>query len=161
MKKLILILIAAAAASAVTVIAQSGNTFITNDTSKPVPVRQVSPIPTGATPKTGTSGNVANGSAVAQLAAVSGKTNYITGLQITAAGATAALVANVTVTGTGTTMTYTFVFPAGATTAAQSLIVDFPVPVGASATNTAIVVTLPASGAGGTNAAVSVQGYDL
>jgi hypothetical protein len=118
--------------------------------------------PSGATQKTGASGNVANASAVATLAAVSAKTNYITGFQVTAAGATAASVVNVTVTGLITgTATYTFVFPAGVTTAAQSLIVSFETAVKASGVNTAIVVTLPAGGTGNTNAAVAAQGYDL
>lgn len=122
----------------------------------------LSAYPLGATPKTGASGNVANATAAASLAAVSGKTNYITGFQVTASGATGALVVNVTVTGVITgTMTYTFVFPAGATAAAAPLTVSFPRAVPASAANTAITVSCPASGTGGTNAAVNVQGFDM
>ena len=119
-------------------------------------------VPNGATPVTASSGNVAAASAVATLPGVAGKTTYVTGFQVTAAGATAAAVVNVTVTGTVSgTLTYTFVFPAGATVAAQPLVVEFPEPVPASGTNTAIVVTLPSGGAGNTNAAVNAQGFQL
>lgn len=157
MKKLMLI--AALSVSALPLYAE--NSFITNDSTKPVPVTMGALI-TGATAKTGASGNVANASAAATLAAVSGKTNYITGFQVTAAGATAALAVNVTVTGlVGGTATHTFVFPIGATVSATPLIVTFDPPIPATGTNTAITVTLPASGAGGTNAAVDVQGFDL
>jgi len=157
MRKLIAVLIVALTVTTV----RADNSFITNSPANPVPVT-VSALPLSATAVTGTSGNVANASAVATLPAVSGKTNYITGFQLTAAGATGALVVNATVTGLITgTQTYTFVFPAGVTLAATPLIVTFPTPVPASATNTAITVTLPASGAGGTNAAADVQGFNL
>ena len=119
-------------------------------------------VPVGATPITAASGNQANANAVATLAAAAGKTTYITGFQVTAAGATAGLAVNVTVAGVVTgTLTYTFVFPAGAAVGAQPLVVEFPEPVPASAVNTAIVVTLPAGGAGNTNAAVAAQGFQL
>lgn len=108
------------------------------------------------------SGNVANASAVATLAATAAKTNYITGFQCTATGATVALAANLTVTGlAGGTLTYTFAFPVGVAVAATSLNVTFPNPVPASATNTAVVVTLPAGGVGNTNAACNAQGFQL
>jgi len=120
------------------------------------------PLPYGATAKTGASGNVANASAVATLAAVAAKTNYVTGFQLTASGATGALVVNATLAGLITgTQTFTFVFPAGVAVAAQPLSVAFPAPVPSSAVNTAITLTLPASGAGGTNAAANIQGFDL
>lgn len=124
-------------------------------------VGQVAALSPG-TPITASSGNVANGAAVATLVGVAGKTTYITGFQITAAGATAALVVTVTVVGTVTgTMSYTFTFPAGAAVGATPLAITFPAPVPASAVNTAIVVTLPAGGAGNTNATVSAQGFQL
>lgn len=114
----------------------------------------------GVTQLSAASGNVANASAVATLAGAAGVTTYITGFVITAAGATAASVVNATVVGlVGGTQTYTFVFPAGATVAATPLVVQFPKPVPASAVNTAIVVTLPAGGAGNTNAAVNATGF--
>jgi hypothetical protein len=129
------------------------------------PVTITAPLQTAQAPGaavTGASGNQANATATATLAGVAGKTTWITGFQCTAAGATAAAAVSVTVTGTiGGAQTYAFVFPAGATASAQPLIVAFPTPVPASAANTAIVVTLPASGAGGTNAACAAQGYQL
>lgn len=106
------------------------------------------------------SGNVANAAATASLAAVAGKRNWLTGFVLTASGSTAALVVNATVTGLdGGTLTFTFTFPAGADVAADPLIVTFPSPVPASAVNTAIAVSLPAGGAGNTNAAASAFGF--
>jgi hypothetical protein len=95
----------------------------------------------------------------ASLAAAAGKTTYITGFQISGAGATAASAITVTVTGIATTMNYTVVVPAGVTTAITTLNVTFPQPIPASATNTAIVVNVPSFGSGNTNATVSVQGF--
>lgn len=109
---------------------------------------------------TATSGNVANAAAAAALAAVSGKRNWITGFALTASGSTAALVVNATVAGVeGGTMTFTFTFPAGAAVAATPLVVEFPTPIPATGVNTAITVTLPAGGAGNTNAAANVFGF--
>jgi hypothetical protein len=114
------------------------------------------------TPVTATSANQANAQAVATLAAAVGKTTFITGFQVTASGATAGLPVTVTVAGVITgTMNYTFTFPAGVLVPATPLVVAFPTPVPGSAVNTAIVVTLPASGAGGTNATVAAQGFQL
>lgn len=119
-------------------------------------------VPDGAVSITASSGNEANTNAVATLAAATGKTTYITGFTCTAAGATAAAVVEVTVVGLiGGTATYIFTAPAGATVAAAPLSVQFPEPVAASAVDTAIVVTLPALGAGNTNAAVVATGYQL
>lgn len=121
----------------------------------------VTAIPSGATALHVTSGNQTNANAVATLPGVAGKTTYITGFEVTASGATAALVVSVTVTGPANTMTYAFAYPAGATVAATPLVVELPEPIPANAANTAVVVTLPASGAGGTNAAVNAHGYQL
>ncbi len=124
--------------------------------------RAVSPYPVGATPIRGASGNVANASAVATLAAASGKTTYLTAFQVTFSGATGASVVNVTVAGTtGGSLTYAVTVPAGATAAGTPLVVPFPYPVPASATNTAITVTLPALGSGNTNACVVATGFQL
>lgn len=119
------------------------------------------PLPFGATQVVGYSGNRAALQAAATLSGTNGKTTYITGFQITASGSTAALVVNATVTDGTWTFTYTFTFPAGVAVAATPLIVQFPKPVAASATNTAITVTLPAGGAGNTNASVNAQGFQL
>lgn len=119
-------------------------------------------VPAEATQLNASSGNVANASAVATLAAAAGKTNFITGFEITSAGATAASVVLATVTGLlGGTRTYVYASVAGATAANQTLSVQFSQPLRASAVNTAIVVTLPALGAGNTNAAVNAQGWQI
>lgn len=111
---------------------------------------------------TAASGNVAAGAAVATLAAVAGRTTYITGFEITSSGATAALVVNPTITGTVTgTLTYVYAAVAGVTLINQPLVVTFNPPIPASAINTAIVVTLPSLGAGNTNAAVVAHGFQL
>lgn len=111
---------------------------------------------------TGSSGNVANASAAATLTSAVGKTAHINGFQCTGAGATAASVVTVTVAGVITgTMSYSVAVPAGVTTGINPLIVSFPRPVPASATNTNIVVTMPALGAGNTNAVCSAQGHLL
>lgn len=116
--------------------------------------------PDGATPLTASSGNVANASAAATLAAASGQTTYITGFTVTFAGATSAANAVVTVVGVaGGTMSFVVTAPAGATAVGTPLRVAFPVPVPASATNTAIVVTCPALGSGNTHAAVVATGF--
>lgn len=108
------------------------------------------------------SANVANAAATCTLAGVASKTTFISGFSCTASGATAALVVTATVAGLVTgTINYTFVFPAGVTAQATPLIVSFPTPVPASAANTGIVVTLPASGAGGTNATCNAVGSQV
>ena len=141
----------------------TGGALNMNTTVGGVAVSSASPLPITevvGTPLTATSGNVANASAIATLPGAVGKTTYITDFECTASGSTAALVVIATITGTiNGSQSFIFVFPAGATVAAQGLIVTLPTPIPASATNTPIVVTLPAGGAGNTNAACNVQGY--
>jgi hypothetical protein len=80
-------------------------------------------IPAGATSVQISSGNVAAGSCAAALPAVSAKTNYCTGFQVTASGATTGLPVTVTLAGIlGGTLTYTFVFPAGVLVPATPLV---------------------------------------
>lgn len=120
------------------------------------------PYPAGATPVSGASGNVAAAAATATLAAAAGKTTYITGFEVTGAGATAASVVLVTVTGTtGGTLTYVLAVPAGVAVGVTPLIVMFPSPIPASAANTAIAVNVPSLGAGNTNAAAVAHGFQL
>lgn len=129
---------------------------------KPVTlVRDVgSPYNEGATALIAGSGNVANASAAATLTPTATTTAYISGFEVTGAGATAAAVATVTVAGLlGGTRSYTYTFPAGVTVACTPLIVSFFPALPASAVNTAIVVTCPASGAGGTNNTVVAHGF--
>lgn len=114
----------------------------------------------GGTPVMASSGNVANAAATAALPATAGVTNFITGFSITFAGATAASVVVATITGLlGGTVSYVIAVPAGATVGGQPLAVDLAVPHPASAANVAITLTLPALGAGNTNAAVNIRGF--
>ena len=110
-----------------------------------------------------TSGNVANAAAVATLPGALNSTTYITGFAMTAGGATAGALVVATVTGLigGVTLNYVFAVPAGATLGATPLILDFDPPLQSSGTNTPIVVTLPALGAGNTNAATNARGFRL
>lgn len=118
--------------------------------------------PVGATPLIAGSGNKANASAAATLTPSATTTAYISGFEITASGATTGLAVTVTVAGLlGGTQSFTFVFPAGVLVSAQPLLVPFFPPLPAAAVNTPIVVTLPASGAGGTNATVTAHGYQV
>lgn len=109
-----------------------------------------------------TSGNVAAATAAATIPAVPGRTCFITGFEVTSAGATGASVVLVTVTGiAGGTLNYVLSVVAGATLGNAPLQIEFPAPVPASAVNTAIVVTAPTLGAGNTNCVVNAHGYYL
>lgn len=116
--------------------------------------------PDQTTPVHAASGNVANAAAAASLAAVAGKTAWCTGFEITAGGATAAALVLAALSGIrGGTATFIFGAPAGATAQAVPLYGRFDMPIPASAINTAITITLPALGAGNTNAAVVIHGF--
>lgn len=121
-----------------------------------------SPYPNSSTPLIAGSGNVANASAAATLTGTATTTVYISGFEVTGAGATVGLPVTVTVAGLlGGTRSYTYTFAAGALLPNQPLIVEFNPPLPASAVNTAIVVTCPASGTGGTNNTTVAHGYYL
>lgn len=106
------------------------------------------------------SGNVAAAVATATLAAVVGKTMYITGFEITSSGATLGAVVAPTVTGVlGGTLTYIYTAVAGVLLGNPPLMVTFNPPLQASAVATAIVVSCPSLGAGNTNATVVAHGY--
>lgn len=129
---------------------------------KPVTLTQDagSPYLQGAVPLIAGSGNVANATAAATLTGTATTTVYITGFEVTGAGATGALVVSVTVSGLlGGSKLYTYTFPVGVAVACQPLVVTFYPPLPASAINTAIAVTCPASGAGGTNNTVVAHGF--
>lgn len=118
--------------------------------------------PTGATPISNSSGNVANAAAVATLPGVASKTTYITGFTLAASGATAGLPVIATLAGVVTgTKSYIFTFPTGALVGATPLDVVFDPPLPASAVNTDIVLTLPAGGSGNTNASATAHGFQL
>lgn len=128
---------------------------------KPVTVTQdANGYPYNATALIAGSGNVANASAVATMTPTATTTAFITGFEVTGSGATAGLPVTVTVAGLlGGTRSYTYTFAAGVLVANQALAVTFFPALPASAINTAIVVTCPASGAGGTNNTVVAHGY--
>lgn len=108
------------------------------------------------------SGNVANAAVACTLAAAAAKTTYITGFVMNSNGATAALGVTCTITGAITgTLSFTYVYGAIASVTNQPLVVMFPTPVPASAANTTLVLSCPASGAGGTIASISAFGFQL
>jgi hypothetical protein len=108
------------------------------------------------------SGNVANATAAATIPAVAAKTNYITGFDVSGAGATVGGVVLLTITGLlGGTTTYPIAAPTGVTLGLTPLVVNFSPPLQASAANVAIVVSLPALGAGNTNASVVARGFSI
>jgi hypothetical protein len=119
-----------------------------------------SPYPEGSTALVAGSGNVAAAEASATLTPSATTTAYVSGFEVTGAGATSAAVVTVTVAGLlGGTRHYTYTFPAGATVACTPLVVAFNPPLPASAANTAIVVTCPSGGAGNTNNTVVAHGF--
>ncbi len=123
---------------------------------------QASAYPAGATSVTGASGNVANAAAAAALPAVAGKTNYVTGFEITGAGATAASNVIATLAGVITgTLSYIVTAVAGATVGNRPVIVTFSPAIPASAANVAITLSVPALGAGNTHSAAVIHGYTL
>lgn len=116
--------------------------------------------PPGAVTVSQNSANVANAQAQATLAAAAGLTNFVTGFMIFAGGATAGSIVLATITGlAGGTLNIPVAVPAGALLAATPITVTFPQPIQASAVNTAVVLTLPALGAGNTNGSVSLLGF--
>lgn len=116
----------------------------------------------GGVPISASSGTAANANAVATLAAQATRTNYLCGFVLSSTGSTGAAVVAPTVTGLiGGTMTFAYATVAGVTLSNQSLVVTFTACIPATAINTAIVVTLPALGAGNTNATANAWGYQL
>lgn len=116
----------------------------------------------GATAITAGSGNVANASAAATMAATASVTNYIAGFSVTGAGATAGVPVIVTVAGImQATRSFIYTFATGATVGNEPLNVIFDPPIPATAANTAITVTCPAGGAGNTHNAVVAWGFRL
>jgi hypothetical protein len=116
-------------------------------------------FPPGATFVGGSStgGNVA---LTVTIPAVAGRRNYITGIQIGGGGATAANAITLTVTNAqGGTLNYSIIVPVLGS--GVNHIIPFPMPLCASAVNTAMVVTLPAFGAGNGLVSLAVQGYNV
>lgn len=115
----------------------------------------------GLTYVTASAANAAAANNVALAAGGAGVTTYVQGFAITGAGATAGSVIAVTLTGTiGGTLNYQIAIPAGAGTSITPLVVEFTGQgIPASAPNTAITLNVPSFGAGNTNAAASIHGY--
>lgn len=147
--------------------AQAGTVIIggtaIDQTAQGVNNAVVSIDPPGRVYQDVSSGTKANAVANAAISATATTKAYLCGFELTATGATAGLAADVTLTGVATnlgTMHFAFSFPAGATVGAYPLVVKF-VPCRVSyAVNTSIQVSLPASGAGGTNATANIHGYN-
>lgn len=95
------------------------------------------------------------------LPGAAGATTYVTGFEVTGDGATAGSIIAVTLTGiVGGTATYYITVPAGAGTAIVPLTDTFlPYGLPASAVNTPITLNVPSFGAGNTNAAAIIRGY--
>jgi hypothetical protein len=127
----------------------------------PLAVSQYSGPPAGATPLNSSSGNVAAAAATATLAALAAKFTYLTQLDFTGAGATAASVVTGTITGLlGGTRSFTIAVPAGVAVGITPLALNFIPPLQGSAVNTAIVVSVPSLGVGNTNATLNAQGFN-
>lgn len=108
-----------------------------------------------------TSAVQANANAVATLPAVAGKTNVLLGFDLVIGGATVGLIASVSVTGLlGGTQTFPIEAPTGVGLVRRQSF-NFDPPIQASAANVAIVVTIPALGAGNTLAQVNARGAQL
>lgn len=109
------------------------------------------------------SGNVAAAVATATLPALAGRTTYITGFEVTGAGATAGAAVTVTVSNIigAVTLSYTYTAAVGAAVANQPLTVQFPEPIPGTAVNTAIAVSCPSLGTGNTNNTVVAHGFYL
>ena len=113
---------------------------------------------TATTPLTEASTVVGNSTATATLNAASGAYTYISGFQITGTGATVAATVTCTVTGVVNQMYYLYTVPTGASLAATPLIVTFSPPLQSTATNTAISVSCPSTGAAG-YISINSQGF--
>jgi hypothetical protein len=118
------------------------------------------PLPPDAIAIGNGSGNVANATATATLTATTGRRTWICGVAVNALGATAGAGVALTITGLGGTFTYTYVSATGVTVWAPA-VVSFNPCLPALAASSNIVVTLPALGAGNTNASVSAWGYNF
>jgi hypothetical protein len=127
----------------------------------PLPVAVFPPGATGLTQTyVSQSSAVAAGGNSNTLPATAGKITYCTGFTVTGGGATGASNIAVTLTQTASNnLNYVIVVPAGATTSITPLVVTFNPPVPASAPNTGIILTVPSFGAGNTNAAAEIHGF--
>lgn len=101
-------------------------------------------------------GNQVNNSSIAAQA---GSLAVCSGFEVTGAGATAGVDIVATLTGVvGGPLSYVISVPTGALTGISALAVEFSPPLVAAAANTAIIINVPAFGAGNTNAASVIHG---
>lgn len=116
--------------------------------------------PEGATVLQAASGNIAANTATATLVKSADQTCYLTGFDLTFAGATAGSNVILTIVGLlGGTRSYIVVVPAGAAVAGAPIVVRFDPPLPALTVNTDIVVSVPTLGAGNTHTSLNAQGY--
>jgi hypothetical protein len=96
----------------------------------------------------------------ASIGGAAGSTTFITGFEITGAGATAASTIAVSVFNVlGGTKTYFLTIPAGAGVGLTPLIVEYARPIPAIGPGTVIQVSVPSFGPGNLFAAVTVHGF--
>jgi len=120
----------------------------------------VAGYPTTATVLQVSSGVVSAAPAVATLPGSLGVTAYLTGFDISGAGATGAGVVVATIAGLrGGARTIVVAVPAGVTAALPPVVQRFDPPLVAAGENTAIVITVPSLGVGNTHACVNAQGF--
>lgn len=119
------------------------------------------PLPVGATPFCINS-NAADAALTLTAAAVAGKINYITGLDITSLGSTALTTVSASLSGLygAQQAVWLYTSVAGVTTANTPLSVRFAPPL-AGAVDTAVTFTLPALGAGNAHVQGNMYGYTL
>jgi hypothetical protein len=118
------------------------------------------PLPKGSAPAMLTpSSPGTTGSITVTLPAAAGKFTYICGFIITSGGTTSATLGDATITGTQATMHYEYVFPAAGTQGVLGVTYS-PSCISSSAVNTAIVLTVPAGGAG-TVVEATLWGFQL
>lgn len=103
----------------------------------------------------------ANTALTVTMPAVVGYINVLLGYDISGTGATAASTISVVSTGLAVNLAHQLAVPAGASTAAATPSWHVRPPVGrpASASNTAVSVTVPAFGTGNLGATINLYGY--
>lgn len=121
------------------------------------------PYPAGATAANATSGVVAAGTASAAITGVASKFTYITGIQFTSSGASAAASVDCTVSdGTTTLFHFTASALAGVNLGNPDKIYNFVgSPLVSGATGRTMTASCPSLGAGNTNEVMNIQGYAL
>jgi hypothetical protein len=128
------------------------NAFLTNASTSAVPITQALGTQIQASTTAG-----AGASITVTLAGVPSKTTYISGFELTAGPSTVAAVGNMTIVGPTTTMNYQLT---EGTTNGGAIIVEYAIPIPASATNTGIVLALGAITNGGVTS-LSAHGFQL